>query len=691
MAAKDRASLKAQSDSTFPSATGNIIASEHRLYNGDDIDSSFNVAETGTQAINSNIDTKGNEILNEPTLVATKRMIFSGWHVAPDISVNAGDNTQFDLTAGDGVIVDLSNPSAPVLTNISYPGATGIPGTLLGSAAVRQTYLTIDSGLTVNQSGSAPNQEVSETSLFVGNLTHGNSGGTNNIFADATDTPYTDYSLLRTLRQFLRIFGGINVSGLEYSGVASTLSIQHSAGVGLGFGRNYLTNAEFPDTPSAIAENPVPAIVQKYENAAGELITDPGPPTAFLDPNRYRQSNGTLTGVTNNNWTIKRIFFFYGSNTTIMYYGNAEYNNLATARNAIFTEVFNEHPDTFEAVFRGYLLVQQGATDTTDPGQAEFRTSGGFRPFGSAQGLANITSLQGAYDNGKLILTNPTFGPVDIQQGSGADTDPILRGQNGAGTSTFTVNGQGDVVGNTLKAEEITAQDTTNDTFDSFIIRNTVGTINITGKGNGTWTAVNFVGSAGAVGAGITGVMKVVEDNGTPLTSRPVLNFLNATSVVDNPGNNSIDVTLPGGAPYDTIEMQYYSDTTVSGSIIEVPRAYTKMIGKGYTTVELVGIRGFCDDISAAFAGDLDVSIYRRTPDNPVGRGIGDGTLITTQTIRTTGVAIATVFDGDLSLDLQSSPVDFSAAVGQIIYLDISAINGWFLKNPAFTLVFRAS
>jgi hypothetical protein len=688
MTAKDRATLKAQSDATFPSGTANILASDHRVYNQDDIDSSFNVAETGTQAINSDIDTQGNEILNEPNIVASKRNIYAGWNDAPVLTVNAGDNTQFDLTAGVGTFIDLSDPTAPVRTTFNFPGATGVPGTLLGGG-IRQTFVTINSAGTILQNGVAPDAFAGETDLFVGNLTHG--GVTNNIFDNSQDTPLTDYSLLRSWRQFLRAIKGVNLSGLEYSGVAATLSVKYSAGTGLTLGRNYDTNKEFPDTPQAVAGN-APDIVQKFENLAGDLLTDPAPPTAFVDPNRYRDvATGALVAMTNNNWQIKRIFFFYGSNTTLMYYGNDEYGNKEAALNGIITESFNEHPDSFEAVFRGYLVVKEGATDLTDPAQAEFRTAGGIRPTGGAQGLTTVVSLQDAYDNGKDILTNPSFGPVDIQQGSGADADPILRGQNGAGTSTFTVNGKGDVVGNTLVVEELNTQDTTNDALQSFQVKNTVGTVNIHGKGNGEFTAINFIGSAGAVGAGITGVMKVVEDNGTPLTSRPVLNFLNATSVVDNPGNNSIDVTLPGGAPYDTIEMQYYSDTTVSGSIIEVPRAYTKMIGKGYTTVELVGIRGFCDDISASFAGDLDVSIYRRTPDNAVGRGIGDGTLITTQTIRSTGAAVSTVFDGDLSLDLQSSPVDFSAAVGQIIYLDISAINGWFLKNPAFTLVFRAS
>jgi len=181
---------------------------------------------------------------------------------------------------------------------------------------------------------------------------------------------------------------------------------------------------------------------------------------------------------------------------------------------------------------------------------------------GDGSGLTDIAiSLQDAYNTGKDILTSPSNGPVDIRVGSGSDGDPILRGFNNAASLTFSLDGEGDVVANSLSAQEITARDTTSDAFDSFIIRNLANGIVITGNGNGTFTAVNFVGSGGAVGGGLTNVVKQVEDNGTPLAQRSKINFLNATSVVDNAGNNSTDVTLPtGGSGIPTLT-QYYCRT----------------------------------------------------------------------------------------------------------------------------------
>ena len=53
------------------------------------------------------------------------------------------------------------------------------------------------------------------------------------------------------------------------------------------------------------------------------------------------------------------------------------------------------------------------------------------------------TSLNQAYGNGPAITTTTPLGPVTIKRGSAADTDNILVGQNGAGTNTFSVLGNG--------------------------------------------------------------------------------------------------------------------------------------------------------------------------------------------------------------------------------------------------------
>jgi len=66
-----------------------------------------------------------------------------------------------------------------------------------------------------------------------------------------------------------------------------------------------------------------------------------------------------------------------------------------------------------------------------------------------------VSKLQDAYNvsnTNPQILTNATKGAFKIRRGSALDTDNIYEGQNGAGTITFSVNGEGDIVANSIQA-----------------------------------------------------------------------------------------------------------------------------------------------------------------------------------------------------------------------------------------------
>lgn len=59
-------------------------------------------------------------------------------------------------------------------------------------------------------------------------------------------------------------------------------------------------------------------------------------------------------------------------------------------------------------------------------------------------------SLQLAYNVSSQILTNAINGALSVQRGSALDTDNIYEGKNGAGTITFYIDGNGDIVANKL-------------------------------------------------------------------------------------------------------------------------------------------------------------------------------------------------------------------------------------------------
>jgi hypothetical protein len=65
---------------------------------------------------------------------------------------------------------------------------------------------------------------------------------------------------------------------------------------------------------------------------------------------------------------------------------------------------------------------------------------------------ATTFALQQAYNNATSpeILTDSTRGAFTVRRGSASDSNPIYEGQNGAGTTVFTITGEGqfNIVGN---------------------------------------------------------------------------------------------------------------------------------------------------------------------------------------------------------------------------------------------------
>jgi hypothetical protein len=66
-------------------------------------------------------------------------------------------------------------------------------------------------------------------------------------------------------------------------------------------------------------------------------------------------------------------------------------------------------------------------------------------------------------------------------------------------------------------------------------------------------------------------LMKLIASNGTPMPTRSVLNFLGA-ALVDNPDNDSTDVTLSGGTSPGGESLLYMSvGTTTTSSATSIP------------------------------------------------------------------------------------------------------------------------
>jgi hypothetical protein len=84
----------------------------------------------------------------------------------------------------------------------------------------------------------------------------------------------------------------------------------------------------------------------------------------------------------------------------------------------------------------------------------------------SAGGILGTASLQQIYDNSVTpeILTDTTRGALSVKRGTAADTDNVFEGLNGAGSTTFSVDGNGEIDG-----KDVTPSDTLNTTATTMV------------------------------------------------------------------------------------------------------------------------------------------------------------------------------------------------------------------------------
>ncbi len=212
-------------------------------------------------------------------------------------------------------------------------------------------------------------------------------------------------------------------------------------------------------------------------------------------------------------------------------------------------------------------------------------------------------------------------------------------------------------------------------------------------------TAADFImmpdrrGTGGSNQAGVSGYNEI-QDNGTPLPARSILNLLGGWTVADDAGNNRTNATPPAGGGVNThlFAMQFSTSSTISGAAIEIPAAFWNgQLPTGYTTFELIALVGKTKNYSASVAGDAIIQIYTRAVDQASTRGVGIGTLKTTQTMLTTASAMSTLIDGPMSKDLKSTPIDFTANQGEMAFFDFSTLGGYFFAEPTVVAIFEAT
>ena len=346
-------------------------------------------------------------------------------------SINA-DTTKYNTGLIEGWFVDnTTNPNIPTKVFKSFPATTG--NTLSNIATQNVTYIAVDINGVHQQSGVPFEPEAQRPWIPLGAIVHSNRTNINAV----NNQPVVALSSNNQLSDLMESIGFFNISGNVFTPNGVNLSINKSSGHVFKQGANFINNNKDPHT-LALASLIAPSSL-RYRTQTGTESAN----TNVIDAGFYDLA-GVRTAIPGTRWSIQRIYLFQ-SNLVRIQYGQATYTTQAEAIQAITTEPFVVEQNILEnGLFRALLIVREGATDLTDINRALFIEAS---KFGSVAGLGSLstTNLQQAYNNSLTpeITTNSTLGAVSIKRGSTADTDNVFEIENGAGTSTATIKGNG--------------------------------------------------------------------------------------------------------------------------------------------------------------------------------------------------------------------------------------------------------
>jgi hypothetical protein len=338
-------------------------------------------------------------------------------------------NTTFSISDGNGAVADNST-GTNIYTFVSWTGKTNITATYVASGLV--SYVAIDIAGNVVQQLAPFTQTQSRSLILLGSLIHTNLTNLDavNNFQDVILSPA---NMLHDISHSLGVF---NISGNLFSANGANLNLNKTIGYVYSVGSNW---ANDPLNPSQVTLASLTALTFQYRFQTGTN----GATGIAINPNIYDVA-GVSTAVPSSKYTIQRIYSFVSNNVKIQP-GQAFYQTLAEAKASIQTEQFTTESSIAQnGLLRGFLVIKQGTTSLTNTADCFFYEAS---KFGGQQGIGgqSVSSLQNAYDNSLTpeILTDTTRGALSIKRGSAADTDTIYEGQNGAGTTTWSVDGNG--------------------------------------------------------------------------------------------------------------------------------------------------------------------------------------------------------------------------------------------------------
>jgi hypothetical protein len=282
-----------------------------------------------------------------------------------DLSINGGDNTLLDVTAGNALIADYSIPGEPFIRAISWDAQTIDPNL----TTAWNKWVGVQESATAGVGEFIFDTEFTQlekrTVAIVGRCWTGNTG--TGVITGVGQYTTPAFGQAYTANDLSYVFGSINKYGNTYSANGANLLLNKSAGLTYRFGAGWASTPESPNVHIDAAQTAISAYYYILSGSTSATIeTD-------IDPDNY-DNGGTKTAVPAGKFTLQRLYYFPVSQVCMVTYGQTLYSSMAEAIGAAGQDVVDVEEALIDgSVLRGWLAVEQGTTDLSNISNALFK------------------------------------------------------------------------------------------------------------------------------------------------------------------------------------------------------------------------------------------------------------------------------------------------------------------------------
>ena len=367
--------------------------------------------------------------------------------------------TTIDITAGEGVVVKHNHTLGEPFTIDQYYHVPvqwdNIVGYEIDASQILNnniTFISIDENGSPVQTSTKPSFLERHSLIQLGVAVH-----VNRLVINAINHEHGFHHFAGAqFADFVSNYGFINITGNnirpEELGGGATMTIRKTSGILFYPGIGYHIDQDDPNRLPLISKTPS-GFQYRYSNG---LSDPPAGERPTIDPNHLDDGLGGLTVMSNNYWSVHRVYIFT-SNSVKIQRGRTEYKDLSDAVASINTDPnYEVEPSIADnGLLRSAIVVRQGSTDIENKTQAIFFDVAAN--VGISESQVSVTTLQNTYDNSigpAQITTTTALGGVCIKTGDDSK-DTALCVIDALDATRFSVTGEGTVTSGPINGRDI--------------------------------------------------------------------------------------------------------------------------------------------------------------------------------------------------------------------------------------------